>query len=294
MFKKKKLPLPKKENLAIRIILFVIISFLFALNIRLFIKPINLLPGGLAGVSLLIQQLCIKTFGFEPPYAVINLVLNLVPIYIGFRFIGKKFTFLSCIVVVLSSIFVDLIPAIKPWTDELLLYSIFGGIIHGALLSMCLLLGGTTGGTDFISIYYSEQKGVDAWNYILAFNVIVLLISGMNFGFEPALFSIIFQYVATQVVKTMYTRYQQSTMFIVTKEANKIHKAIGNLSHHGSTLFHGKGAYEGKGVDLVYSVVNTDEVDMIIKEVRQIDSHAFVNVIKTDRINGRFYNRPKE
>ena len=83
--------------------------FLFALNIRLFIKPINLLPGGLSGVSLLIQQLCIKTFGFEPPYAVINLVLNLFPIYIGFRFIGKKFTFLSCIVVVLSSIFVDLI-----------------------------------------------------------------------------------------------------------------------------------------------------------------------------------------
>ena len=107
MFKKKKLPLPKKENLAFRIIMFVIISFLFALNIRLFIKPINLLPGGLAGVSLLIQQLCIKTFGFEPSYAVINLVLNLVPIYIGFRFIGKKFTFLSCIVVVLSSIFVN-------------------------------------------------------------------------------------------------------------------------------------------------------------------------------------------
>ena len=286
--------LKKKDNIFFRSIIFVVIAFLYALNIRFFIKPINLLPGGFSGVSLLAQQLCIKLFDFEPSFAVINLVLNIIPIYIGFRFIGKKFTFYSCIIVFLSSIFVDLIPAIEPWTDELLLYSIFGGIIHGALLALCLILGGTTGGTDFISIYYSEQKGVDAWNYILAFNVIVLLISGINFGFEPALFSIIFQYVATQVVKTLYIRYQQSTLFIVTKEASKVYKAIGTLCHHGSTVFHGKGAYEGKNVDLVYSVVNSDEVDIIIKEVRSIDEHAFVNVIKTDRINGRFYNRPKE
>ena len=286
--------LKKKDNIFFRSIIFVVIAFLYALNIRFFIKPINLLPGGFSGVSLLAQQLCIKLFDFEPSFAVINLVLNIIPIYIGFRFIGKKFTFYSCIIVFLSSIFVDLIPAIEPWTDELLLYSIFCGIIHGALLALCLILGGTTGGTDFISIYYSEQKGVDAWNYILAFNVIVLLISGINFGFEPALFSIIFQYVATQVVKTLYIRYQQSTLFIVTKEASRVYKAIGTLSHHGSTIFHGKGAYEGKNVDLVYSVVNSDEVDMIIKEVRSIDEHAFVNVVKTDRINGRFYNRPKE
>lgn len=283
-----------KSRMSFRVIVFIILAFFYALNIRVFVKPAGLLPGGIAGVTLLIQQIVYKLFNFEPSYTLINVALNIIPIYIGFKYIGKNFTMLSCIIIVLSSVFVDMIPGIPHWTDQMLLYCIFGGIINGFIVSLCLGLGGTTGGTDFISIYYSEQKGKDAWNYILLFNIIVLLISGIMFGFEKALFSIIFQYVSTQVIKSLYTKYQKSTLLIVTDNAEKVYKEINQISGHGATLFKGKGTYLGREVDMVYSVISTEEVDNVVRNIKLIDEKAFINVLKTDFLNGKFYNRPND
>lgn len=283
-----------KSRMSFRVIVFIILAFFYALNIRVFIKPAGLLPGGLAGVTLLIQQIVYKLFNYEPSYTLINVALNLIPIYIGFKYIGKNFTMLSCIVIVLSSIFVDMIPSIPHWTDQMLLYCIFGGIINGFIVSFCLGLGGTTGGTDFISIYYSEQKGKDAWNYILLFNIIILLISGIMFGFEKALFSIIFQYVSTQVIKSLYTKYQKSTLLIITDNSEKVYKEINQISGHGATLFKGKGTHLERDVDMVYSVISTEEVDNVIRNIKLIDEKAFINVLKTDFLNGKFYNRPND
>ncbi|MBO5414315.1 MAG: YitT family protein [Bacilli bacterium] len=284
----------KKNNFWIRALLILFVSFLFAINIRIFVKPAGLLPGGLSGVTLLIQQICVKFFEFEPSYTLINVLLNLFPIYIGFKFIGKKFTLLSCIVIVTSGFFVDLIPAFNVWTEEMLLYSVFGGIINGVLISFCLLLGGTSGGTDFISIYFSEQKGKDAWNYILMFNIVILLTAGLIFGFEIALYSIIFQYASTQAIKMLFTRYQKSTMLIITKEPNKVYKLIKDITNHSGTLFKGKGFYGDKDVNMVYSIVDADEVSLIVKELKKIDESAFVNILRTESIEGTFYKRPTE
>lgn len=176
----------------------------------------------------------------------------------------------------------------------MLLYSVFGGIINGALISFCLLLGGTSGGTDFISIYFSEQKGKDAWNYILIFNIVILLTAGLIFGFEIALYSIIFQYASTQAIKMLFTRYQKSTMLIITNEPNKVYKLIKDITNHSGTLFKGKGFYGDKDVNMVYSIVDADEVSLIVKELKKIDEKAFVNILRTEAIEGTFYKRPQE
>ena len=100
-------------------------------------------------LSLLIQLRAQMYLGLALPYTVINVILNAIPIYIGFRFIGKKFTLYSCLCIVLTSVLTDLIPGIAI-TSDVLLISIFGGIINGFAISLCLLTGSTTGGTDFI------------------------------------------------------------------------------------------------------------------------------------------------
>ena len=79
---------------------------------------------------------------------------------------GKKFTLYSCLCIVLTSVLTDLIPGIAI-TSDVLLISIFGGIINGFAISLCLLTGSTTGGTDFISIYLSEKKG---WMPLISFS----------------------------------------------------------------------------------------------------------------------------
>ena len=84
---------PKKDIK--RILVIVIASFVMALNIKSFVRTGGLYPGGATGLTILIQNIGLKFFNLELPYTIINLLLNAFPVYIGFRFIGKKFTLFS-------------------------------------------------------------------------------------------------------------------------------------------------------------------------------------------------------
>ena len=168
---------------------FVVISLaavLMAVNIKTFIRTGDLFPGGATGITLLTTRSAEMFFNIKLPYTVVNIILNAIPVYIGFRYIGKKFTIFSCWVILLAGFLVDIIPGYAI-TEDILLISIFGGMINGTVISICLLMNATTGGTDFISIFLSEKKGVDAFNIILAGNAVVILIAGFLFGWDRAL-----------------------------------------------------------------------------------------------------------
>jgi uncharacterized membrane-anchored protein YitT (DUF2179 family) len=141
----------------------------------------------------------------------VNLLLNAFPVYIGFRFIGKKFTLYSLLTIVLTSTLTDILPGYVLTYDTLLI-SIFGGIINGAAISMVLSVDSTTGGTDFIGIYLSQKKGVDSWNMVLIINAFILGAAGLLFGWDKALYSIIYQYVTTQMLQTLYQKFQKTTL----------------------------------------------------------------------------------
>ena len=104
-------------------------------------------------------------------------------------------------------------------------------------MTLCLRVNATTGGTDFISIYLSQKRGVDSFNLILGFNAVILLVAGYFFGWDKALYSIIFQYTSTQTLRLLYRNYQQETLFIVTDKWDEVSRAIYDTCRHGSTLF---------------------------------------------------------
>ena len=268
-------------------------SILYAWNLRCFAKTAGLFPGGFSGVSLLLQKIGLTFFHIDIPYTFFNVVLNIFPIYIGFRFLGKKFTWYSILTIFLSSIFVDLLPAYV-FTQDVLLISVFGGLLNGFAICLCLNVGTTTGGTDFISIYLSSQKGIDAWNYILLGNVIILAIAGALFGWSIALYSIIYQFCSTQVIQMLYKRYKKETLFIISDKSNEIYHAIRETTNHDATLFQGIGCYEEKEKTLIYSVINTEAKRQLIPMIRYIDPHAFINIVKTEELEGRFHNTPND
>lgn len=276
-----------------RIIIICLASAIMAVNIKTFVHAGGLYPGGATGLTILIQSICKMFFNIAVPYTPVNLLLNAVPIYIGFRFIGKKFTLYSCLSILVTSVLTDVIPDIAV-TYDILLISIFGGIISGFAISLCLSMNATTGGTDFISIYLSEKKGMDTWNFILAFNILIIMVAGLLFGLDKALYSIIYQYVSTQVLHMMYKRYQKQTLFIVTNKADKVCQAINTVSMHGATILSGEGSYEHEKRKVVYSVVSKEESREVINAVKKADEAAFVNAIRTEELSGRFYYRPNE
>ena len=277
-----------------RIAIVCLASVLMAVNIKTFVSAGGLYPGGATGLTILIQSICEKFFNISIPYTPVNLLLNVVPIYIGFKFIGKKFTVYSCLMIVLTGILTDIIPNDIAVTYDILLISIFGGLINGFVVSMCLSMNATTGGTDFISIFLSEKKGVDSWNFILAFNIVIILIAGLLFGFDKALYSIIYQYASTQMLHMLYTRYQKETLFIVTNNSGAVCEAINMVSMHGATIMSGEGSYEHQQRKVVYSVVSKEESKKVIRAIKEADEEAFVNAIRTEELFGRFYYRPNE
>lgn len=259
----------------------------------LFRTSCGIISGGFSGLSLLLQEIFQKFLHIHVPYTLLNVLLNIIPVYIGFKFIGRKFTLYSILTIILSSIFVDILPAYV-FTQDAMLNSVFGGLINGFAISLCLNVGTTTGGTDFISIYLSQRKGIDAWNYILFGNVMLLILAGYLFGWSIALYSIIFQFCSTQAIQILYKRYKKETLFIISDYSEQIYKAIRETTNHDATLFQGIGCYEEKEKTLIYSVINTEAKRQLIPLIRSIDSHAFINIVKTEELAGRFHDIPND
>lgn len=266
-------------------------SAVIAFNLKSFVDTGGLFPGGFSGVTILLQGIGSNFFDINIPYSVIYLPLNLIPAFIGVKYISKRFTFYSFYVVFLSGVLTDIFPSVTITYDTLLI-SIFGGIINGACMSVCLTNGASGGGTDFISIFFSEKKGVDAWSYILMGNIVVLVTAGLLFGFDRALYSIIYQYSSTQVIQLLFKRYQKNTLLIITSVPDAIYGKLRELTHHDATMIRGIGMYEGSERHILYSVVGREEINKLVSEINKIDPKAFINIIRTDQVSGRFYKMP--
>lgn len=276
-----------------RLLVITLAAVIMALNINTFVHTGGLYPGGVSGLTLLIQRSAQMFFGVSLPYTLINLLLNAVPIYIGFRFIGKKLTLYTIYMLTVSSVLTDMMPA-HVVTQDVLLIAVFGGMINGAVISLCLLSNANTGGTDFIALYLSKKSGMDSFNVILGVNVVILSAAGFLFGWDKAMYSIIFQFTSTQVLHALYRKYQQITLFIVTDFPADICRAITDVSRHGATVLHGEGAYEHTERAVVYSVVSAAEEKAVLAAIRRVDPKAFINLMRTQQIRGRFYQPPEE
>ena len=276
-----------------RLLVICLAAVVMAGNIKTFVRAGDLFPGGATGLTILIQRVVERFFDVKLPYSLVNILLNALPIYIGFRYIGKKFTLYSCVMIFLTGFLTDIMPSYVVTYDTLLI-SIFGGMINGFAISVCLLMNATTGGTDFLAIYFSDKKGVDSFNLILGLNIVILSVAGFLFGWDKALYSIIFQFASTQVLHVLYKKYQKKTLFIVTNRPKEVCQIITETTHHGATILDGEGFYEGKERSVVYSVVSSAECKTVIQSVKAVDPQAFINAVRTEELTGRFYQKPAD
>lgn len=274
-----------------RLFILLIGASLYALNIVSFVRTAGLFPAGFGGLTLLIQEIMDRFFHIAVPYTAISLLLNLGPAIISFKLVGKRFTILSCLSLLLTSTLTDVLSPIVLTTEPMLL-CIFGGVINGFAASLCLGVGASNGGSDFITISLSERYNRDSFNLTLDCNVVILSIAGILFSWERALYSIIFQFVSTQTLHILYKRYQKQTLMIITNMPEEVYGVIRSIAHHSATEFKGTGLYEHKERSMIYTVIASDEIKPVIDGVRKVDPHAFINSIKTHALTGSFYKRP--
>ncbi len=284
-----------KKNAVMMILRDILLSlaaaFVAAVNLNMFVHIGNLVPGGFSGLSVLLVRVFGDFYNIRLNYSVLYLLFNIPGLLLVFRHVGKKFTLISLIDVVFTSLLVQVLPYFEV-TEDMLLISVFGGIMGGISALLVLTAGGSGGGTDFIAIYFSKIRQKSMWNTILGFNVILLLTSGILFGWDIALYSIIYQFVQTQVLDLYDKRYKRSCFIIITDKPQEIAEAVFKEFNHSVTEFEGIGSYTHHSRNVLYTVVGKYEEQQLINIIARIDPKAFVNIMDSERVVGNFVQKP--
>ena len=282
----------KRMRFVASLLMIVASSLLQTYVIQTFMDPCDLLSSGFTGVAILLNRIA-GLAGFDFSASLGILLLNIPAAMFCAGKISKRFVFLSCVQFTLTSLFLEVLH-FPPLFDEMILNVIFGGFLYGFVSVIALKADGSTGGTDFIAMYVSERFHRGIWEYVFAFNVLILLIFGSMFGWAAAGYSILFQLISTQTISRYYHRYSQILVEITTKDPEQVAKQFKTYFRHGMTVIPAYGAYSQSNFFLCKSIVSSYEEREVIGRIREVDPECITYTHKVDHFYGRFYRRPIE
>lgn len=282
----------KRMRFVASLLMIVASSLLQTYVIQTFMDPCDLLSSGFTGVAILLNRIA-GLAGFDFSTSLGILLLNIPAAMFCAGKISKRFVFLSCVQFTLTSLFLEVLH-FPPLFDEMILNVIFGGFLYGFVSVIALKADGSTGGTDFIAMYVSERFHRGIWEYVFAFNVLILLIFGSMFGWAAAGYSILFQLISTQTISRYYHRYSQILVEITTKDPEQVAKQFKTYFLHGMTVIPAYGAYSQSNFFLCKSIVSSYEEREVIGRIREVDPECITYTHKVDHFYGRFYRRPIE
>lgn len=266
-------------------------AILQALALSSFSVPADIYPSGIMGFARIVSDVCRDFLNINFSYLYLYVAINVVLAVIVYRHIGKLFTIFSLIQTILVSLLASVFGHYIV-LDETILVAIFGGLLSGAGVGFALMNGASSGGLDFVSIYFSNKYHKSMWNYVFVFNCALIVVTGMIYGWDRAAYSIIFQFMSNNMITRMHKRYTHQAILIVTKDPQGVIDSILNNVRHGITKIEATGAYSNDGKTLLYTVVNSFETSEVVKLALKGDPDAFIETRETDEVYGNYYQKP--
>ncbi len=286
----KKLNKNKKFKLIISLGMVIISALLQVYILQVFMTPCDLISGGFTGIALFMNK-ALKLIHIDFSTSLGILLLNIPAALLCVKGISKRFAFLSSVQFTLVSLLLQSLE-FKPFFDDMVLNILFGGVLWGFSISLALRAGGSTGGTDFIAQYVSNKIHKGIWDYVFYFNCVMYVCYGFMFGWIHAGYSIIFQFLSTKTISSLYQRYEQMTIEFTTSHPQKVIDAFMLSCRHGMSVIEAYGAYSNKKFYICKTVVNSYQARDVIEVVRQAEPKVIVNTYKTANVYGNFYQPP--
>jgi len=260
-------------------------AIIMAFGFRLFFYPNNIAPGGISGLSLIV----LKYFPMNP--GLLLQIMNVPLLILGFYNLGRfKFLIRTTYVVFLSNTFIDLFGLILPAggiSEDLLLNGLFGGVASGIGFGMVLRAQGNSGGTGVLSRVLQLKTGWPISQiYILTDGTIILLL-GLFFGWENALYSMVALFVAG--LATDYALEGPSIVrmvLIVTKRPKEVAATLHETLRIGVTRWDAEGTYNKESSNVLMCTVMRSDVDRLSDLVAVVDPKAFVVVTQGHNARG--------
>lgn len=256
-------------------------SLIVAFAFNLFLVPYGILSSGISGIAILL--------GFITPFNIglLNLLLNLPLIILGYFKLGKTIMVNTFICVIAISLFLYVIP-VSPITDNILLSTIFGGVLSGCGVGLILKYAGTSGGLDIIAIILSRVSNVSIGLLLTGMNGLIVLVSGSVFNWNIALYTLLSIYLTGKMIDKIHTNHIKLTMQIVTSKGEQIRENLLTSIHRGITITEGYGGFTQEKKHILMTVVTRYEMLQIKKIVRSYDESAFINIYETVEVDGVF------
>ena len=259
-------------------------SALFALGFALFLIPNDINTGGISGLAMILREI----LGFGS-IGTLTMLMNIPLFLIGGMKIGKRFFAGSLIGMVLSSVLMDLFALIPFATPEPLIGGLYGGVLCGAGLGLVFMAGASTGGSDIlVRLLKKKYRNLPIGSISMMFDALVVLLTGLVFhDISKALYSGVVVFVGGQVIDAVVYRFDYSRVaLIISKEHEKIAKAISDRLDRGATYLHGAGSYTHQDMEVVLAVVRKGQLAELKELVMDIDENAFVIVQEAHQVLG--------
>lgn len=292
----KKLWRYKDKNKSLNIVITIIGSLIYTIGITTFLMPMQLYTGGFTGVAQIIIDFVARVLGKsaeELPLGVgpIWLLLNVPTFILGFKVVGRRFTFLSIVSVLSGSIFLELLPPINLGStpNDMMLYSILGGVVTGIGVGITLRVGSSTGGMDIVSQYLSLEHDRSVGQYSFILNTMIVIVAGLlNENWTIALYTIVNLFISTIVIDKVYTRHHKFTLLIITEKSEELVSAIHSRITRGITILPATGAYSKTEKNVLIMVITSSELYNTKAIIEEVDPYAFTDVLKSQYIYGNF------
>ncbi|MFP9127235.1 MULTISPECIES: YitT family protein [Bacillaceae] len=262
--------------------LFIILgSVMMGIGIEEFLVPNQILDGGIVGISIILSHLLSVKLGF------FIFLLNIPFFYIGYKQIGKTFALSTLLGITVLSITTILLHDVPVFTEDLLLATVFGGIILGVGVGIVLRFGGSLDGTEILALLFSKKLPFSVGEIIMFFNFFIFITAGFVFTWDRAMYSIIAYFIAFKVIDIVIAGLDESkSAWIISDNAEVIGETIIARLGRGVTYLKGEGAYTGDNKKVIFCVINRLEEAKLKLIVEELDPTAFLAVANIAEVRG--------
>lgn len=269
------------KKLLIKLIFLTFGTILFAIGLELFLIPNNIIDGGIVGISI------ISSYLTKLPLGLFLFTLNLPFLFLGYKKLGKNFTFSSFYCITLLSLLVNFMHDKPSVTQDLLLSCVFGGIILGIGLGLILRNSGSLDGTEIVAVLLNKKVSFSVGEIIMFFNLFILSSAGFVFGWDRAMYSLLAYFIIFKTVDVIVEGLDESkSILVISDKCEEIAQGIMNEFSIGVTYITGEGAYSGDHKKIIFCVVTRIELANLKNYVLTFDPNAFIAIQNVREVHG--------
>ena len=270
----RRIDFPREGRQLIKDYLLIILGTLLGgFSFKAFFLPYDLAPGGVTGISTVLASVLPLSVGL------LSVLINVPLFLMGWRTVGWRFAVRSFVAMLLLSLFIDVLP-VGDLSGNVMLASVYGGLLLGVGLGLVVRGGATTGGTDMAAKMVHERISfVSIPAILLAIDGIVVIVASMVFGVEAGLWARISLFVSSYAMDMVIKGFNTAMQFmIISQKSDEIVRRIHSEIDRGCTRLMAEGTYSGQRVDALICVLSRMEAPYLKKIVAEIDPNAFVTV----------------